>query len=160
MTFLNFSFCYQVILHILLYIPYAYSMYVDLRTQPYVRISMYHTQYMSLNMYIIYINVQLKVQIKIKEIFQILLNLISFISYILNDKFSGFPEINIAVSVTFKAKKYFSNRKGYFCCMDLLFRAFSIGLILSVMPGPVFFVLLEIASLRGSEVPQRSTSVS
>ena len=53
------------------------------------------------------------------------------------------------MSVTFKAKKYFSNRKGYFCCMDLLFRAFSIGLILSVMPGPVFFVLLENSITKG-----------
>jgi threonine/homoserine/homoserine lactone efflux protein len=33
--------------------------------------------------------------------------------------------------------------------MDLLFRAFSIGLILSIMPGPVFFVLLENSITKG-----------
>lgn len=33
--------------------------------------------------------------------------------------------------------------------MDLLFRAFSIGLILSVMPGPVFFVLIENSITKG-----------
>lgn len=42
-----------------------------------------------------------------------------------------------------------SKKKSYFCCMDFFIQAFSIGFLLSVMIGPIFFLLLETSITKG-----------
>ena len=52
-------------------------------------------------------------------------------------------------SITIYKTPFSSKKKSYFCCMDFFIQAFSIGFLLSVMIGPVFFLLLETSITKG-----------